>query len=97
VAGGWSLLLLALFYGVIDVVGLRAWSIFFVVIGVNAITIYVLQEKIIDFQRMAHFFLSGTLRLTDAAAHPLILAFGDVMLKWIFLFFLYRNRIYLRV
>jgi predicted acyltransferase len=97
VAGGWSLLLLALFYGVIDVVGLRAWSIFFVVIGVNAITIYVLQERIIDFQHMAHFFLSGTLKLTDAAAHPLILAFGDVMLKWLFLFFLYRNRIYLRV
>ena len=43
VAGGWSLLLLALFYTVIDVLKLRAWAFFFVVIGVNAITIYIAQ------------------------------------------------------
>ena len=49
VAGGWSLLLLALFYTIIDVIGLRAWAFFFVVIGVNAITIYV-AARIIPFQ-----------------------------------------------
>src|SRR5262249_12421290 len=32
-AGGWSLLLLALFYGVIDGLGWRWWAFFFVVIG----------------------------------------------------------------
>jgi predicted acyltransferase len=96
VAGGWSLLLLALFYGIIDVFGLRAWSLFFVVIGVNAITIYVL-EKFVDFEKIAHFFLSGTLRLTDPAAHALIMAAGVLAVKWLFLLVLYRNRVYLRV
>ena len=39
VAAGWSLLLLALFYAVIDVLGYRKWAFFFIVIGMNAITI----------------------------------------------------------
>ena len=36
-AGGWSLLLLALFYGVIDVLGYKRWAFPFQVIGANAI------------------------------------------------------------
>ena len=40
VAGGWSLILLGLFYAIIDVLKVRSWAYFFVVIGVNAITIY---------------------------------------------------------
>ncbi len=43
-AGGWSLLLLALFYGVIDVIGLRAWSFVFIVIGANAILAYMANQ-----------------------------------------------------
>ena len=38
-AAGWSYLLLALFYLVIDVIGLRFWAFPFVVIGMNAITL----------------------------------------------------------
>ena len=47
-AGGWSLLLLGLFYLVIDVWGWRKWAFFFVVIGANAITIY-MACRFIDF------------------------------------------------
>ena len=36
-AGGWSLLLLAMFYGVIDVLGFKRWAFPFQVIGANAI------------------------------------------------------------
>ena len=52
VAGGWSLLLLALFYTIIDVLKFRAWAFFFVVIGVNAITIYVAAD-IIPFDEIS--------------------------------------------
>jgi predicted acyltransferase len=96
VAGGWSLLLLALFYGIIDVIGLRAWAFFFVVIGVNAITIYV-GQRIIGFEHITEFLLKGTLKFTDPSAHPLIMAFGEIMVKWLCLLFLYRNRLFLRV
>ena len=58
IAGGWSLLLLSLFYTIIDVLKFRAWAFFFVVIGINAITIYVAR----------HFLpFDGSLRVFSAA------------------------------
>jgi predicted acyltransferase len=94
-AGGWSLLLLALFYWVIDVKGYRRWSFFFVVIGMNAITIYFLQN-VIDFQRIAAFFLHG---LADHVGlyQPLLLLSGALAARWLFLWFLYRHKIFFRV
>ena len=62
VAGGWSLLLLALFYTIIDVLKLRAWAFFFVVIGVNAITIYV-ATSLIPFPEISRSLLGGVARL----------------------------------
>jgi predicted acyltransferase len=99
-AGGWSFLLLALFYGIIDVLKLRAWSLFFVVIGMNAITIY-LADKILNFQRLSQFFFEGVAKVCGAyfgaPAHEVVLAAGAVALAWLLVFHLYRQRIFLRV
>jgi len=79
-ACGWSLLLLALFYWVIDVQGWRRWSFFFVVIGVNAITIYFLQS-VVKFGDIARLFVEG---IADHAGmfRPLALPLGVFALKW---------------
>ena len=95
VAAGWSLLLLALFYTVIDVLGWRKWSFFFVVIGMNAITIYVAQ-RFIDFRKIALFFLGGVVNLSGDLG-PLITVIGILIAKWLFLWFLYRHKVFLRV
>jgi predicted acyltransferase len=94
-AGGWSLLLLALFYGVIDALGWRAWAFFFVVIGANAITIYV-GQRFIDFEKMALFFFGGAVRLSGTFG-PVLAVAGALLLKWLFLLYLYRRGIFLRV
>jgi predicted acyltransferase len=96
VAGGWSLILLSVFYTVIDVLGFRRWSFPFVVIGVNAITIYFAQH-FIDFEHMARFFLRGILLRASDANAPIILSVGILVCEWLFLLFLYRHRIFLRV
>jgi predicted acyltransferase len=99
-AGGWSFLLLALFYGIIDVLRLRAWSFFFVVIGMNAITIYV-AERILDFPRLSQFFLGGVAKYSGmwlgSPAQEVVLAAGAVALAWLLLLHLYRHKIFLRV
>jgi predicted acyltransferase len=95
VAGGWSLLLLALFYLVIDVLGWRWWAFFFVVIGLNAITIFV-APRFIDFNKMATFFLGGVISRTDVWG-PVIAVAGALACKWIFLWVLYRQKLFLRV
>ena len=89
---GWSALVLSLFYLVIDVWNLRRWCFFFVVIGMNAITIYLLCE-FVDF--------GGIFRLVFARAadkvHPALMAAGEVMTGWTLLYWMYRRRIFLRV
>ena len=95
VAGGWSLLLLALFYLVLDVIGFRWWAFPFVVIGLNAITIFV-APRFIDFNKMTTFFLGGVMSLSGDWA-PVIAAAGALTLKWIFLWILYRKQMFLRV
>ncbi len=94
-AAGWSLLLMAVFYAVIDVLGWKRWSYFFAVIGANAITIYMLP-RFVDFQFTADALLEGMAELSGDFA-PVLMAFGVLALKWLFLDLLYRNRIYLRV
>lgn len=95
VAAGWSMLLLSAFYLVIDVMGFRRWAFFWAVIGVNAITIYVVP-RFVDFDGMAAFFLSGIARLSGAWGE-VVLAVGVLSAQWLFLLYLYRNRIFLRL
>jgi predicted acyltransferase len=92
---GWSLLFLALFYLVIDVWRLRAWTLFFVVIGSNSILIY-MADAFVDFEHTTHFFFDGALRNTGVY-QPLLWAMAVVFVKWILLYFLYRKRLFLRV
>ena len=95
VAGGWSLLLLALFYLVIDVWGFKKWAFFFIVIGMNAITIYCLQ-RIISFGGIAEFFLSGTIAAAGSAG-ALVHTLGGLAVRWMLLFWFYRRRIFFKV
>ncbi len=95
VAGGLSLLLLSLFYTIIDVIKLRAWAFFFVVIGVNAITIYIARD-IIPFNTISKYFLGGVAQYSGSF-RPAVMPIGTLVLEWLFLFHLYRNRIFLRV
>jgi len=95
VAGGLSLMLLALFYWVIDVVGLRKWTFFFIVIGVNPITIYFLQ-RFVDFGGISEFFFQGLANNIGLVA-PLVLPLGTLAIKWLVLCFLYRHKIFFKV
>jgi predicted acyltransferase len=95
VAGGFSLLLLALFYTIIDVLKFRAWSFFFVVIGVNAITIYMAKD-IIPFDEISKYFLGGVAPYSGSFG-PAVVPIGTLAVEWLFLLHLYRNRIFLRV
>jgi len=95
VAGGWSLLLLAVFHGIIDILGWRRWAFFFTVIGANAILIYVVP-RFVDFQKIATFFLGGVIRHTGSFG-PVVLAIGVLAAEWLLLLYLYRRRLFLRV
>ena len=93
-AGGWSLLLLALFYWVIDVRGWTRWSFPFVVIGMNPITIYVAQA-LLDFGIVAGIVTHGFIHQLGPY-EAAVQALSVLLTKWLFLYFLYRQRIFLK-
>ena len=96
VVGAYSLGMFALFYYLIDVRGWKGWTKFFEVIGLNSITIYMAQ-RIIPFSSINKFFLGGLSELCPEPVGKLILAIGYFMLCWLFLWFLYKKKVFLKV
>jgi predicted acyltransferase len=94
-AAGWSLLLLALFYWLIDVCGLKRWAFFFTVIGVNAITIYVAWH-LFDFGNLTAIFVHGFVGYLGSL-QPVFSEASVAATAWLFLWFLYRQKIFLKV
>jgi predicted acyltransferase len=94
-AGGWSLLLLAIFYGIIDGLGFRRWAFFFIVIGSNAITIYILP-KFLDFKFTADAVFGALVKQTGSFA-PVAALLSVLAVEWLLLLFLFRKRLFLRV
>ena len=92
---GWSLLLLSLFYVVIDVLKFRRGIIFFTVIGANSILIY-MAPTFIDFDYTAERLLAGPSSLLPVYG-PLMLVVGVFGIKWLLLYLLYRKKIFLKV
>lgn len=94
--GGISLLLFTLFYLVIDIWNYKKWTTFFVVIGVNSITIY-LAHRLFDFEYTTRFLFGGFVKLFSETWAPFLGATAFVATGWIFLYFLYKKKIFLKV
>ena len=96
-AGGWSLILLSIFYVVIDVWKFKKWTFPFVVIGLNSITIYMLNSGILDFEQMSSYFFGGLAHFFSEPAGQVVLVSGSIICMWTVLYILYRNKIFLKV
>ena len=96
VVGAYSLGLFALFYYIIDVRGWKGWTKFFEVVGLNSITIYMAQ-RIISFWGISDFFVGGLSGLCSEPWAKLIEIVGYFTVSWLFLWFLYKKKVFLKV
>lgn len=97
VAGGYSVLLLGLFYLIVDIWQIRWWTAPFVWIGINPLTIYLLRN-FMDFNKFAERFVGGSVAAavgTDGAY--LLQTSVSLALSILVVWYLNRKRIYLRV
>jgi len=104
-AGACALGAFAVFYWIIDVRGFRAWTYPLRVVGLNSITIYLLQ-KFVDVHAIARNFVgekseTANVGLCGLLASPalayLVSALAYVAICWILLWFLHRHKVYLKV
>jgi predicted acyltransferase len=94
--GGISLLLMALFYYIIDVRGIKKWAFFFKVIGMNSILIYI-SGIFIDWEYTSNGLFKWLFQLVGNPYNLVVGAICFVLVKWGFLYFLYTKKTFLRV
>lgn len=93
---GMAFLFLALFYWLIDIRGWRRWAFFFKVIGVNSLVIY-LAYRFIDFGYTSKLLFEGFYRHAPEQWHPALNALGGLAIAWVFLYILYRNKLFVKI
>ena len=94
VSAGWASLMLLLFYWVVDVRGYRKWSLLFVVIGSNAVYIYMFRSLV----PLGHWVSIFTQAAAEPSTHlePLLRAIVVLVVEWLMLFWMYRNKILIK-
>ena len=99
-SGGVCYLLLGLFYLVIDVLGFRKWAFGFVVIGSNAIAVYMVTRGVIarhfDFRRIGDILITGLDQWTGDWT-GLIHAIAGFAVLWLVMWWMYRKKLFVRI
>jgi predicted acyltransferase len=90
---GISASLLSLLYWIVDVKNHKKWAFFFVVVGMNSITIYI-ASSLVKFSSVANVFTGG---FNFGVYQALITAIVLAAIKWLFLYYLYRQKIFLKI
>ena len=94
-SGGLSLLLLAAFYLVIDVWGLKKWAFVFVVIGMNAIAIY-MATHLFNFREIGDIFVGG-LGKWLGGWNGFVQSMAAFVVIWVIMFWMYRKKSFIKV
>lgn len=94
-SGGWCFLLMAGFYWLIDCKGRSRGLGWLKIYGMNPITAYILGE-VIDFRSIVASVSYGLESLLGAY-YPVWLTFGNFLILFLILRFMYRHKIFLKV
>ena len=102
VAGGYSTILLGIFYLIVDVWRVQAWCQPFVWMGMNSITVYLVAEIIGGFNSVVMRVAGGDIRLffdTHVAKGfgDLVISLVGLCLAFWFVRFLYQRKVFIRL
>jgi len=95
VSSGICYFLVAAFYWIIDVKKKFKWAFFLKVIGMNAITAYVVTH-VLPFPKIASFILYGLAPYTGSY-YELINVIGGFALLYLLLWYMYQNKTFIKV
>jgi heparan-alpha-glucosaminide N-acetyltransferase len=98
-SAGWTFLLLAGFYAIIDLRGYKRWAFPLVVIGMNSIAMYCMAHLIDGFilNSFKIHFGQNVFNLFGAKLAPFVSGIAVLLVLWLILFWMHRRKLYLRV
>jgi predicted acyltransferase len=101
VTGGWCLLALAVFYGLIDIKGWRRGGTFFIIVGMNSIFIYMVSEALAFtwLNPKTYIFVGGVLEWfgVQEPYSRLVNALAVWAILWSMCYWLYKNKVFIRI
>jgi predicted acyltransferase len=92
-SASWACLMFLAFYWIVDVLGYRKWAFPFVVIGMNALAVY-LSETLTRLHSVVGILTHG-LETALGPFGPLFGAAAFFGVEWLILFWMYRRKIFL--
>ena len=93
---GLAFLSMGLFYLIIDILKFQKWAFFFVVVGMNSLTIYMIY-RFVNFRYTSRLLFEGLYKPLGENWMPVMESLGALGLVWLFLYFLYRKKIFFKV
>jgi predicted acyltransferase len=102
---GWTCLILAAFFGVVDILKFRKWTFPLVVVGMNSLVMYCMAELSADWllrSLKTHFgrikFFDRTMfTILDKPYEPFVTHLWMLLAMWLICYWLYRQRIFIRI
>jgi predicted acyltransferase len=95
-SSGWTLLLLAAFYFVIDIRGYRRWTFPLVVVGMNSMAIYMMAQLMRGWARQVIETHAGRSMFTGGYG-PIWSSLAVLLAFWLICLWMYRRKIFLRL
>ena len=96
-AAGYSTIALGLFYLVLDVWKVRIWAAPFIWIGVNPITLYLI-ERFVNYEKLAQLFVGdGNRTMLTPSAHSIAASVIAVAIMLSIARFFYKRQVFIRV
>jgi predicted acyltransferase len=92
-SAGWACLMFLAFYWIVDVRGWKRWGFPFVVIGMNAVAIY-MSESIVPWAGIVGIFTSSGTSVFGPYT-PLLHAICTMTVEWLVLYWMYKRKIFL--
>lgn len=98
ISGGYCVLLLGLFYGIIDVAGYKKWAMPFTRLGKNALLVYMVfaYNRFVNLGDITNGVIFGVEQFLGVW-YPIILSCCALVLLWAIFYFLDLKKVYLKI
>jgi heparan-alpha-glucosaminide N-acetyltransferase len=98
-SGGWSFILMAAFYYIMDVRHYQRWAFPFIVIGMNSLAMYLLFHTIDEFleEALVQHFGPQPFLLLGPEMQPVLLGSCVLLILWLILLWMHKRKLYLKI
>ena len=96
---GWTCLILAAFFGVVDILKFRWWTFPLIVVGMNSITMYCMAELIPGWihRTLKTHFGQQIFEFLSTPYQPFVASAWILLAMWLVCFWMYHQKIFVRI